>query len=538
MRIRLAESVESPLSMTREFVNDTAFKKRLAQLRALDWPDNAAFEGNPIVKAVGAVRKLAKSKKFNSRKSQRFEELFTKPGLLPWHWKILLSRLADKETRSRLRCQAVFRYILGYAYYEISDTDGTLVAPPKFEPFDRENWLTTFVKEPEGAILSTEPGIREKLRGIGDLALALAGLTKAIDPFDDFTVITDLQRKNDRDVEWAVEFEAFQNSQNKQYVLTIPFEAERASGHTVPHKRDSQKVLIPSRKVAEGFEKLANLWHTPGFATFMLSAPPGSGKEVMLKAMCSGLDMDFKPVVLGGQKVESIAESLFGSRSKPGLLSHYRKEKKDARSTLLFFDEVDKCDPAHRSMLLRVVESRDYFDGDKGEVCELSKQLHFGFAGSEALAKSRLRDPIDFWTRIEYSLQLDHPLEDAWRELHQLKEERYERAVLAHYFRYFWTEICRSASDHQGISSYERALVGCLNEEDPKSELTKQFLDYVMQHKPWKPSVRAMRFSVKALFTDVYNEALEKGHSSQAILTLTKGKDLVIKHAIDSANQD
>jgi hypothetical protein len=97
--------------------------------------------------------------------------------------------------------------------------------------------------------------------------------------------------------------------------------------------------------------------------------------------------------------------------------------------TVVFVDEIHHPSAQSvREALLRPMETSKLHHA--GTTYDCKGQLTFLFAASEPPEELRKRDPVDFWTRIEHTIKMSHPLD--------LPTQHARRLALEQYFSLFW----------------------------------------------------------------------------------------------------
>ena len=427
----------------------------------------------------------------------KLEEIYLKEAPLAWHLKILLSRVTSAPRGRKGKYEGIYRRVRRYDYYEMGSRAGTMqLPPPKFENFQ---------SDPQ----------KGNQRGAADTWLALASKLSAVsdgkldDFVEDFTikaVISDVSHGPGTTWTFNLDWDVHDNVEYRRFVINVSGEAGRAKKTPEP-----VPVLVSSDTVAEAFEKMADLWHRPGFENFLIVAPPGAGKDVLVNALAAGLQLKVVPLVLGREPVEAIEAKLFGSTSHTALLKPYQKDKKDrgpAQKALIFLDEVDKTTDEARGLLLRLLESKDYLDGKDGKVHKLRGDLKFGFAGSKSRDEMMRLGPRDFWTRIQTIVDMGPPLPADSLNL---------KRVLESYFTRFWDLECDKASGDPSASEFEKNLVKEMRSWATATELAGDFAKVICSLLLQSISVRTLRTAVQSVFHALYSSVLQESNLTDAI---------------------
>jgi Sigma-54 interaction domain len=496
------------------------------------------FEGkdSDYTNRVEALKKLPREPleailniNHRSRKMMESGQFYTEPAELPWHLKILLSRVLSGREHTAGVHVGIFRSARGYNYYEMESSGREIhLPPPKFENFQKD-------LQDLGRSKSTRlEHLRfTLLRGAADTLLALAPALEgkseeAVQEFlQDFTIRTTISNVKDltpppaAPVEWELEcfLEAEPNVEYRKNLIEVTGKGDSA-----------ETVLITSDQFAEAFRGMANLWHEPGFENFLLLAPSGSGKEVLVHALAIGLGLDFVPLVLGKQPSEIIEAKLFGSSQTRALLAAYRREgvaNHASRGALIFFDEVDKTDQMVRSILLRLLEAKDYFDGSDGKVYSLRDDLKFGFAASKSPKQNWGRQPRDFLNRIQHTILMGHPVPALPKDA---------VFVLQSYFTMFWKRACSKALRDPAASSFEKEVVSEIAKWKYADALGRAFAaDVCTIHqdkiRDKKFSIRTLRTLVQTVFSTIHNAALGSSNPSGEIEGVIPNLKHIIKES-------
>lgn len=275
-----------------------------------------------------------------------------------------------------------------------------------------------------------------------------------------------------------------------------------------PHQRST---LVSSANVRSAVEALNHAWHNQTARSVLLSASPGSGKEVLFELLCAALRV---------QKTDRIEVSAPTLREFTNLVELMKPEgarhqglELYPNESLLFLDEIHHKEAAAiRTGLLRTMET-DIARTMDGHVIRCDNLLYV-LASSflpPALAKV---NPPDLWTRIEHNVVLEDPL---------LVDEDDRLGVLVDYFEFFWRNQVRSwdAADdrpptdaHEFFLERKREMARELSDQlrDP-SVLAKVFAERMLASRS-KVSIRVVRSFVKRLFeqTVAYRRVQQRPH--------------------------
>jgi hypothetical protein len=497
------------LRMTRQFVDDEEYENHLKAFRS-------AADSKLI---SDAINKIIEPKKIEQL-AEGSRAIFLEAVPLPWHLKILLSRTLPTGEKPQGQSQkichtGIYRRVRGYDYYEMTSSSHGKLPPPKFErpanrsPADSRSTADLLLAlSPELLRLVSIPGV---------------DLDDYLQDFTIHTSITNVVPMGENG--WRLEFtwNVKWNTAYDRFLIAV--------SRRVIDDPDAKKLLISSDTFANAFLEIADLWHQPGFENFLLIAPPGAGKEVLVKALAYGLDLELFPFLLGGQPAEAIEAKLFGTDQQIGLLGNFVEDKGNSKA-LIFLDEIDKTTEEARGSLLRLLESKDYL-GSKGTIIKLRDGIKFGFAGSKSFEDMTRLAPSDFWTRIQKIIVMRHPL-----TMPNPPEERRDalRRVLESYFIVFWKGECDKALK-EAASKFEEDIVSAIAPWNVAKQLAKPFADVVSHPFLGTISVRTLRAAVAVVFFEVYKSVLLQSDPSEPVHLIGLGMEELLVQRVFMLNE-
>lgn len=253
------------------------------------------------------------------------------------------------------------------------------------------------------------------------------------------------------------------------------------------------KVLVSSPNMRCAIAKVAQIWTATNPQSAIIIAPSGSGKEELFKLLAAGYR---------GQVVKASAPTLQSWSALKNLLR--ANSKLLSSKSILFLDEIHHSSATKlRQSMLRLVETRE-LPADDAPADRLHLKCMFLFAASKPLSSLRKLAPLDFWTRIEHTISIQHPL---MLDKSQVREE-----VLADYFDLFWGKELEDFEEHH--RHRYGLLIGKLTPARVDN-IKKRFVSQLSS--PLIPliSVRELRSIISRLFTHVVTE-LRCSDSKQA----------------------
>lgn len=184
--------------------------------------------------------------------------------------------------------------------------------------------------------------------------------------------------------------------------------------------KGTRQLLVSSSQVRRGLRVAAEAWRNPSINNLLISAPPGSGKERLSQYVAAGhfvatkgrrQGKDEPTVSLAECRPEQVGQELCTAVARIEAPGPAPKAPKGA----VILDEADKPQPPVRSALLRLLEARRAeWLGPAGRVeYDLKGVLFVVNVAVPIRVLRQEKGPIDFWTRIQRSVELAHPLIDS-----------------------------------------------------------------------------------------------------------------------------
>jgi|GEM_PF-2662610 len=294
-----------------------------------------------------------------------------------------------------------------------------------------------------------DKNLEEDIRGITDTLLFLAPIfSGATKQMADYLGWFDLSLEI-KVTKWS----------EKQKKLSFEVSPHIAKTKHLTMPPDQRPILVGSPNVREAIKGLADVWLNPEANTVLLSAAPGSGKEVLEKLLVSALRLG-KDQVIEVSAPELVNFGALTKRIEDPIRALSNAADGKNKRLMLFLDEIHHGAASDlRSGLLRMMEAGSFTDSkDKRLACD---QILYVFAASKPVQELRKLKPPDLWTRIEHTIELKHPLQI---DSTSLKREE----VIADYFFLFWTGKCKSISIYP--SNQNEAI-------DTKILMSEQFVD-------------------------------------------------------------
>jgi len=244
--------------------------------------------------------------------------------------------------------------------------------------------------------------------------------------------------------------------------IPIPGEAKRKAGRE-PLSVLTPEVVVSSPRVAEALPRLNRIWEDRFAQSVLISAPPGSGKEALARSIpygCNRQTENFMSISLAAGNQRSLEEQLYGRRTEDGSIQEGLISK--AAKSAILLDEVhyppDK--PGIRASLLRPLEAREYIPVGAADPQEIEDVLFILITSKGISSKGTKRNkkkgetldrvpPEDFWTRMNHTLRIEHPLD--LKDLKQLKK------VLESFYKFFWWERVENFFDVDPVFLLEKS---------------------------------------------------------------------------------
>lgn len=247
------------------------------------------------------------------------------------------------------------------------------------------------------------------------------------------------------DIYFEMRVESY-NETFKEMKLAIKPTINHTKHISLPPDPIHHTMLVTSPLVRDALEKLTDVWLNQSATAVLLSAAPGSGKEVLQKFLANALRLNPE------QKLELSAAELGTYKAlKDELYKHAAKIKQadqdkvrqNSNLFMLFLDEIHHDAASDlRSGLLRIMETGIknlvLKSNDSNEEIKLPyERIIYVLAASKPVEELRKKQPLDLWTRIDHTVVQKHPL-----SLYHDAKSRKE--VLMDYFYLFWMGECKT----------------------------------------------------------------------------------------------
>jgi len=270
-------------------------------------------------------------------------------------------------------------------------------------------------------------------------------------------------------------------------------------------REKSKPILVASPNFRVALRHLAEAWHNPLATSILISAGTGSGKEELknLLVYAAAKSDTVKPPVievsgpeLAASSKSSFLERVAGLIDKNWVDVSGETYKLKPKKIIIYVDEVhygalqglreellrfmstwelpmkDNAFPCKRASLReRIFRARRTRERPHDGVLDCKHKILLVFAASEPPKQLRLKDPPDFWTRIENTVLLEHPL-----LLKKPDEDKYG-AVLNQYFCFFWLLFTKVLKE----SNLKDKGKG--QEKEPADQDLAKIIDYLEQDK-------------------------------------------------------
>ncbi len=370
---------------------------------------------------------------FEELKSKK-DKVFLEFVDVPWYFDEVGRHVLESRSKSGGRCTLRVKACDDYHFIQLSEENGTLIGTPFFHRHRP-------AKEASGS--AAVPMTVPELRGHGDLLLFLS--TKLADADDAHEAaellswvylelaIKIVSRKSDDEQTIEVTPDLLWPGPTTAHPWTSTGDPDK---YVVKYAPTSKPILVASPNVRKAVSGVAEVWHTASVGSVLLSAWTGSGKDLLQQLLMHGLRQPdnipkFSAPSLSKthekSAVEQITEKLVECKLTTGTWA--RKAGRLKQRTVVFVDEIHHPSAQSvREALLRPMETSELHHANKTYDCK--GRLTFLFAASEPPDKLRKQNPVDFWTRIEHTVQMFHPL--------ALPTQDERTLALEQYFGLFW----------------------------------------------------------------------------------------------------
>lgn len=419
-------------------------------------------------------------------------DIFTTPQPVPWYFDIVGRRVlgASPDVGASILAVKACRESLWVELF--AETEKPVEYQPLLAPF--------FHKIPTDASPESE-------RGLADTLFFLA--PRLVEIFK--SPIADVERSLRRLLEWfnlTLRFkphgDAFRVSEGKDAAVDLPLTKPGRKVVFRPKGDKPRAILVASHNIRKAIRELAQAWHNPAVRSVLVSASTGSGKEELKRLLVYALRAEERLVEFSAPQLAddsdlpaTIIERLFEED-----LINPKKGKIRIPGTVAFFDEIHHDDVLHvRSTLLRIVEEEKV--RLKSKVYDLSG-ITYLFAASKPLTELRSIPPVDFWNRIEYPVEMKHPLDV---ELDEREE------MLQDYFDVFWHKA--ASAERAGEDAHAKEIRDFLKRDDTVEKLAKKFGGTIRM----MPliSVRSIRSIVTRLFHQAFYDVTVRKATDQQL---------------------
>ena len=222
------------------------------------------------------------------------------------------------------------------------------------------------------------------------------------------------------------------------------------------------RLLVASDHYCKALALLSDVWNDPTIRTVHLNAPPGSGKEALSRTVygcrrfkegtmeivaLSPYNASYNDLVLFGKPAPADLEKFgkpLAEKIGDGENSHRDAAEGDdidtgfepglveqANRGVLVIDEIDKVEEQTRIALLRLLENSTFHVPGTLIPCTVKgREPLYVFLTSKSLTEVYECPPPDFWTRIPFTIEMQHPFD--------LYDTTEKQRVLQQYLTLFW----------------------------------------------------------------------------------------------------
>lgn len=365
------------------------------------------------------------------------DEVFTAEQELPWYLSEFFLTLKASKMPSASIYQITIKGCRDHLFYKLEQLDSSGDLRLMHSPF--------FQKAPPPEFPAQEP---EKVRGLADTLLFLA---PSIHKLNDDESLIELIGWFDINLRCRIT-DVLKDSLE----LNLRASVGRRRCISVPPK--NREVLVVSPNVRQAVAALSEVWQNPLAKSALISAWTGSGKEVLVDLLTDAA------LVPPEHRINVSAPQ---ARNFDGFRARVSRRYRPSARMVVFVDEIHHQGVQElRSGLLRLMET-DRFEKTDGDVVDCDTFLYV-LAASIPPDKLRSLPPIDLWTRIEYMVQLRHPL--------LVADEETREDTLREYFKLFWSQQ-RKVRGHLQASPVVDSIVEVLLTDQTAEGLSLAFSD-------------------------------------------------------------
>lgn len=348
----------------------------------------------------------------------------------------------------------------------------------------------------------------EDVRGVADTFLFLAP--------DLVTCLAESPDKLSELLSWftiVLEWTVHHRSPGKSLVLEIERTASEAQwshvhGKCIMLPPSNKRILMASPNVRKAMCDLSEVWLNPTAKSVLLSAWTGSGKEVLADLLINAMGIGgARRFDLSAAALKSAKEVQEEIKNRLEEESNLKEDGNKKERTVIFLDEIHH-DVAQevRSGLLRLMET-DIIGWDKHNKAVRLRSPLYILAGSLPPERLRTLPPRDLWTRIEYTIELTHPLRIRGKDNKETPQTRKEADVCVRdYFSFFWFDQVKEWKKPPNQTASVRTALSLLEDNEFVKKLSRKFAKELQA--PFKPlvSIRTIRSMVKRLFGKATDE--------------------------------